>query len=192
MDRFLRFNRFCLVAVLSLGFLAGCASSPQETQYAADGPLTPLPHDLIPQDPEDHVLDAAVQEYLKLAKAPLFSRYDFTRVDLDNDGRRDALVLMKGPHNYWCDANGCSLIVFKAQNDSFNVASEIFPVRGPMYVSNQTSAGWKNLIVRVSGQSYAKAKDVAMRFDGERYPRNPFFLPEAYVTQDEQEMRLFP
>ncbi|MBI2234560.1 MAG: hypothetical protein HYU57_06200, partial [Micavibrio aeruginosavorus] len=89
MDRFSRFNRFCLLAVLSLGFLAACASSPQETQYAANGPLTPLPHDLIPQDPEDRVLDAAVQEYLKLAKAPLFSRYDFTRVDLDNDGRRD-------------------------------------------------------------------------------------------------------
>lgn len=169
--------------------LGGCTSS---RESASNAPLTPLPDTLLAQDPENSVLNAAIQDYLVANKAPLFSRYDFTRVDLDNDGRREGLVMMKGPHNYWCDANGCSLVVFRAANDHFTFASEIFPVRGPLYVSQEKSAGWRDIIVRVSGQSYAKAKDVALQFDGHKYPRNPFFEPPTQISLVDRDVRLFP
>lgn len=188
MARFYRFSILCLCAALFL--LGGCASGPDRT--ATDGPLTPMPDGYSPQDPEDHVLDAAIKDYLAATKGPLFSRYDFTRVDLDNDGRREGLVMMKGPHHYWCDANGCSLVVFKAADDHFTVTSEIFPVRGPLYIGETTSQGWRDLIIRVSGQSYAKAKNVALQFDGEKYPRNPFFEPEMHVSLADHGPRLFP
>ena len=186
MGRFYRFSIVCLCSALLL--LGACASAPEQSAY--DGKLTPMPSE--PQDPEDHVLDAAIKEYLAATKGPLFTRYDFTRVDLDNDGRREGLVMMKGPHNYWCDANGCSLVVFKAADDYFTVASEIFPVRGPLYVGETKSEGWRDLIIRVSGQSYAKAKNVALQYDGRQYPRNPFFEPEMKISMAPTGPRLFP
>ena len=188
MNRFALLPSFIALALL----LSGCAAGPDSVAYD-DGPLTPLPHEFIPQDPEDHVLEAAIRDYLVAAKGPASTQYDFTRVDLDGDGRRDALVMMKGPHHYWCGMDGCSLVVFKAANDHFALVSEIFPVRGPLYVSNRISEeGWKNLIIRVSGQSYAKAKDVALEFDGQTYPRNPFFQPAIVVSQADHGQRLFP
>lgn len=188
MGRFYRFSTLCLYTALIL--LTGCASRGDRT--GSDGPLTPLPDACLPQDPEDHVLDAAIREYLVASKGPLFTRYDFTRVDLDNDGRREGLVMMKGPHHYWCDTNGCSLVVFRAANDHFTVTSKIFPVRGPLYIGETTSQGWRDLIIRVSGQSYAKAKNVALQFDGQKYPRNPFFEPEMQVSLADHGLRLFP
>ena len=160
MDRSFRYSILTLAA---LGLLSACSSS-QINHLANDGPLTPLPDELIPQDPEDHVLNAAMQDYLKQIKAPLSSRYDFTRIDLDDDGRRDALVMLKGPHHYWCNMDGCNMLVMKAGNDYFNIASAIFPVRGPLYVTDHVSEGWRDMVIRVSGQSYARAKNVANIF----------------------------
>lgn len=187
--------RSALAALVTLALVVLCGCGPTRTGHlaSAEGPLTPLPDTVLPRDPEDHVLNAAIEDYLKAIKAPLFTRYDFTRVDLDNDGRRDALVMMKGPHHYWCDANGCTMAIFAAANDHFTFTSEIFPVRGPLYVSENMTQGWRDIIVRVSGQSYAKAKDVALQFDGTRYPRNPFFQPAMPdYTRTAQAMRMFP
>jgi len=61
-----------------------------------------------------------------------------------------------------------------------------------MYVSDLKTQGWRNLIVRVSGQAYADAKDVALQFDGTQYPRNPFFEPGIRLSQADQGQRLFP
>lgn len=143
-------------------------------------------------DPDDHILDGAVKRYLAQANGPVSSRYEFTRVDLDGDSRRDALVMMVGPHHYWCAMDGCNLIVFKASDDDFSLVSEIYPVRGPLYVSNETDKGWKDLIIRVSGQLYSKAKDVAMKFDGQTYPRNPLHEPAITLSQVEHSQRFFP
>lgn len=182
-------NRFLfLPALMALLFLSACAGGPGMDD---DGPLTPMPG-YMPQDPEDHVLDEAVQTYLAKAGGPASSRYDFTRVDLDGDQRRDALVMMKAPHHYWCDMNGCSIVVFHAADNSFSPVSEIFPVRGPMYVSEDVTQGWRDLIIRVSGQSYARAKDVALNFDGTAYPRNPFFQPAVHLSQADHGQRIFP
>lgn len=180
---------FLLSLLIPLIALSGCTSG----KRTDDGPLTPMPDGFTAVDPDDHILDLAVKRYLAQANGPVSSRYEFTRVDLDGDKRRDALVMMVGPHHYWCAMDGCSLVVLKASDADFSVVSEIYPVRGPMYVSEKvTDEGWKNLIIRVSGQSYAKAKDVAMKFDGETYPRNPFFEPAITLSQADHGQRLFP
>ena len=176
--------------LLSLLVLSACSSS---TKRVDDGPLTPMPEGFTAIDPDDHILDRAVKNYLAQANGPASTRYEFTRVDLDGDSRRDALVMMVGPHHYWCAMDGCSLVVFKAGDDDFAVVSEIYPVRGPLYVSNKMDRqGWKDLIIRVSGQPYAKAKDVAMKFDGQTYPRNPLYEPAITLSQTDHGQRLFP
>lgn len=143
-------------------------------------------------DPPDSLLDGSIQSFLISSKGPKFSRYDYTRVDLDGDGRRDALVMFSGPYSYWCDINGCSLSIFKATDNGFIPLSESFPVRGPLYVSENRTSGWRNIIVHVSGQAYADAKNVAMQFNGTGYPRNPFFEPETQLSQADLGHRIFP
>jgi hypothetical protein len=183
-------SRSAFLSFITILALTGCGTAPDEPAF--EGPLTPMPRAEI-MEPSDTVLAAAITQYLDIANGPANTLYDFTRVDLDGDTRRDALVMMKGPHNYWCGMDGCSLVVFKAADDHFTMVSEIFPVRGPMYVSNRISdEGWRNLVVHVSGQSYARAKDVALKFDGSGYPRNPFFEPEIIISQADQGQRLFP
>jgi hypothetical protein len=184
MNRFLPRSLILLSLCLSLN-LAACVSAPPP---AAE--MAALPNPVI--DPSDGQLDPAIQTFLVASKGPKFSQYDYTRVDLDGDGRRDALVMFSGPHSYWCDMNGCSLSVFKATNNGFVPMSEMFPVRGPMYVSNNRTDGWRNLIVRVSGQSYADAKNVAMNYNGGTYPRNPFFQPSIQLSQMDLGQRIFP
>lgn len=180
----LSFSR--LVLTLSLGLLlAGCGTDPMR-----NGGLPTTSNEL--REPGDEMIDVAIQDYLKANKGPLYSKYDYTRVDLDGDGRRDVLVMFSGPHSYWCDLNGCSLAVFKASNDGFSMVSESFPVRGPLYVAETKTEGWKNLIIHVSGQAYADAKNVAMQFDGMTYPRNPFFLPSIQVSQADFAKKVFP
>ena len=171
--------------LIAVGALSACATDP-----VRNGGLPTSSNEI--REPGDDMIDVAVQSYLKANHGPLYSKYDYTRVDLDGDGRRDALVMFSGPHSYWCDMNGCSLAVLKASNDGFAMVSESFPVRGPLYIAESKHDGWRNLIVRVSGQAYADAKNVAMEFDGLTYPRNPFFLSGIQVSQADFGQKVFP
>ena len=70
--------------------------------------------------------------------------------------------------------------------------SEITNVLGPIVVSQNTSNGWRDIVLRVSGTNMAD-RNVAMRFDGESYPVNP--LGESEIAQlmgDVTGDRLFP
>lgn len=94
------------------------------------------------RDPDDSMIDIAVQDYLKSNRGPLYSKYDYTRVDLDGDGRRDVLVMFSGPHSYWCDMNGCSLC--RLQRPPMTASRwfrKAFPVRGPLYVAETKPVG---------------------------------------------------
>ncbi len=136
-------------------------------------------------DPSDAVLKRDVKAFLTRAQAPAASRYKVVRFDLNKDGRRDALVLFETPYGYWCGKDGCSMLVMKAANDSFSVVNSIEPIREPLYISEEETNGWKDLVVRVSGR-WTSAKDVAMQYDGHKYPTNPDTLPpyERFAMND--------
>lgn len=159
-----------LLATLLCCTLSACGSTPEPH---VEG-LTPL--HFTPVDPDDTVLRSAVHKFLKKSEAPVSSNYRFARHDLNGDGRRDALVLFETPYGYWCGMHGCAMLVMKAHNDKFTLINAIQPVREPVYISEMKSNSWKNLVVRISGR-WDKAKDVAMLFDGQKYPTNPSNLP---------------
>ncbi len=137
--------------------------------------LTPIPAKKV-NDPSDAALTQAIAEFVQTTSSPAATGYDYVRYDLNDDGRRDALVFLKSPYGYWCGTHGCALLVFKAHNKHFSLLNAIQPVRNPVYISTLKSNGWRNLVVRVSGRSN-KAKDVAMLFNGKQYPTNPSELP---------------
>jgi len=161
-----------LTAILILpALLGGCSSS--ETIQKIE-PLTPLTFDN--SEPDDAALADAIALYLAQGSQPRASGYDYARIDLNGDRKRDALVMLKVPYGYWCGIHGCTMLVFTADGNKFTLINAVQPVRGPVYVSTLKSNGWKNLVIRVSGRS-SKAKDVAMMFDGRRYPITPSNLP---------------
>ena len=143
-----------------------------------------------PVDPSDSIARDAVALFLKETGSPAYSSYDIRRIDLDADGRRDALVLLKSPYGYWCGAHGCAMLVLKASNDSFTLVNAIQPIREPLYIGQAQTNGWKDLIVRVSGR-WDKAKDVAMKFDGSTYPSNPSNLPPTIRMASSDDIRFF-
>lgn len=160
--------RILLFLALFPVLLAACASD-------SDRPtLTPMP--VSKEDPSDEVLIEALQKFVKDGGAPAATGYQYVRVDLNDDGLRDALMLLKTPYGYWCGTHGCTMLVFKAHSDKFTLVNSVQPVRAPVYISVMKSNGWKNLVVRVSGR-WNEAKDVALQFDGRKYPTDPSDLP---------------
>lgn len=169
--------------------VSGCASGSRQQTDA----LMPIPDSAAFEDPDNARFMQAVTEYIQYKKGPGNTRYEFTRLDLDNDGRREGIVLMKAPHQYWCGFNGCQMVVFRAHNDSFELVSEIAPVRGPLTISNHKTNGWNDIIVRVSGRMGGTTKDVALQYDGQAYPPQPAFQPPVqYAFNTLGGVRIFP
>ena len=173
----MRFLRLALL--LTLLILSGCATS----RHGAG---------VVVKDPNEDVFRSAVNDYLSARGAPLYSAYEYTRTDLDGDGRRDAIVLFTTPYHSWCNKDGCEAAIFKAQDDHFNLVGKMNPVRGPLMVSNTKTNGWKDIIIRVSGRAYAP-KNVAMRFNGTSYPQRPEMQPAMQIAANNvRGLRILP
>ncbi len=165
---------FAAFAVLALPSLAACSSTDGEE-------LVYTPPAETFSDPDDSALHAAVQQYLDTRKGPKNSQYQYTRMDLNGDGRREGLVLFNLPHNYWCGWSGCTLAVFEANNQNFALRSETSRIRGPLFVGGSNTNGWEDIAVRLSGTEDAD-RNILLRFDGTGYPDNP--LNEQIVPYD--------
>ena len=163
---------FTILLFSTLLFLQGC-STPEQPK---EKPIPGFPSGVI--DPDNELLKVAMLNFLKKNGAPISSTYSFVRFDLNGDKRRDALVMIKTPYGYWCGQHGCVMLIMKAHNHGFTLVNSIQPVREPVYISRAKINGWHNIIARVSGRNVEKAKDVALRFDGQQYPKDPSVLGE--------------
>jgi hypothetical protein len=173
------------ILLLVLTLIGGCTGVDEST---ASGPLTPL--DFKPIDPDDTILIKAVRQFLENSEGPVASTYEYARIDLNDDKRRDALVLFKTPFGYWCGTHGCTMLVLRAHNDHFSLVNAIQPVREPVYISPQKSRGWNNIVLRVSGR-WDEAKDVAMRYNGRQYPEDPSRQPHQPRNHNDGSIRIF-
>ncbi len=181
-----RFHTLILSAFVVLA-LSACGSSRTSRD---SGPLLPFPEELA--SPNNEVLRRAVKDYLKRSGAPVSSHYEFKRADLNGDGLEDALVLFKNPFGHWCGTHGCTMLIMKAGLEHFTAVNIIKPIRPPLYISRIKTNGWKDLIIRVSGRA-GTTKNVALHFDGRRYPTDPERLPPYNVKYvDNLGPKVFP
>lgn len=170
--------RFLFLTLLTLS-LTACASAPDEMSYT-------------PVDPSDSTAFAFINAYINEIEGPPNSRYDYTRIDLNGDGLREALFLFKGPYNYWCGWTGCMMVALKAGDNNFTILDEFTGIRGPLVIGDTQTNGWKDIIVRVSGSNHAD-KTVTLHFDGDTYPSNPDNQNDMLVQLIEVPgARLFP
>src|SRR5688572_3676177 len=172
-----------IIAVIigSVAFLTGCGGG------EISGGLTPMPS---VDEPSDTQLAESVQKFMKNGGGPVSSVYQHRRVDLNGDGKRDALVIFKNPYGYWCGLYGCTMLIMKASDDNFKLVNAVTPVREPLHVSEGKTNGWKDIIIHISGR-WTETKDVALQFDGEKYPNNPDGLPAYMKVASLQGTRLF-
>lgn len=183
-------NLSVFLLALSVFSLSACGTA---QEHVSGGPLLPLPTGLAVNDPGNDVLMGALEDYIHAAGGPSNSQFEFTRIDLNGDGRREGVVLLKSPHSYWCNENGCRMLVLEAGEERFEMCSEISSVRGPLIVTQARSHGWRDIVARVSGRTGWDAKDVALRFDGTRYPPYPAFEPPMKVASAVIDgVRIFP
>jgi hypothetical protein len=99
-------------------------------------------------------------------------RYYYNRVDLNGDGRPEALVFVFGPA--WCGSAGCAALVFRTDGSGYDLVSQVSGVENPVFVGERKTNGWSDLIAHVrwgevSGETLRDYYAV-LRFDGRTYP----------------------
>jgi len=159
-------------------FLSSCGVSKPTTTS-----LTPLYQN--GTDLSDEALFLAVDAFLKAKNAPLHSTYDFERIDLNDDGKREGIILFKTPHRHWCGWDGCKMVIFEQRRKKFMPQSLINSIRPPVMISPNTTHGWHDVIIRVSGINIPD-KDIVMQYNQNtgQYPHSPLIAPTIYDVPD--------
>ena len=178
-----RAKAFAMMAgAIGLMALAGCGSSGPDSSLNTHAPVALTPS----KDPaaggaaalvgkiKEADLRQAVDRYV-ITKRRQPGQYDFAGVDLNGDGRPEAVVLFAGQD--WCQRTGCSLVVFQQEQAGFRPVSHIVNVRPPIMIGPESSFGWRDLMVSTGGGP-APVRTVRLGFTGKGYPQNALLQPQ--------------
>ena len=134
--------------------------------------------------PVDYALSAFLNENGRtLQNTDFYTEY----VDLNGDDRHEALVLLTD--SYWCGMAGCHLAVFEQIDDGYRFISTTTLVHAPVWVSENQTNDWNDLILNMRGGGMPST-DVVLRFDGHAYPSN-LSTVEAIAPNTAREIELF-
>lgn len=101
-------------------------------------------------------------------------RYAVSFADLNGDGRPEAIVYLTGPD--WCGSGGCkAMVLTPAGRDGYRPVMSTTVTRTPIKLLSSAHKGWRDIGVGVAGGGVAPA-EVALAFDGRRYPSNPTLM----------------
>ncbi len=103
------------------------------------------------------------------------SRYADAFVDLNGDGKNEAIVYLVGRR--WCGSGGCRTLVLTPVASSYRVIANIMITNPPIRVLTRSSHGWRSLSVWVRGGGILPG-EVELPFDGKKYPISPS-MPNA-------------
>jgi len=122
-------------------------------------------------------LKTILQGYVRAAHSDddKTTRYFDVFVDLNGDGRKEAIVYIVG--HEWCGTGGCTMLVLGSEDSSFKVVTKVTISRPPIRVLSSTSHGWHNISVSVSGGGILDPYQAELRFNGRTYPGNPSVPP---------------
>jgi hypothetical protein len=144
---------------------APVALTPKQTAASANALTGPV---------NDSELRKAVERY-RVTKQRAESQYDFAGVDLNGDGKSEALVLFSGED--WCVRTGCSLVVFQEEATGYKVISHVTSAKSPVLIGPESNFGWRDVMVSTGGGG-APVRTVRLGFNGKGYPLNALLQPE--------------
>ncbi|WP_038164822.1 hypothetical protein [Verrucomicrobium sp. BvORR106] len=140
-----------------------------------------------PSSPAPHA--KAVQAALvKVDKEIKPEHYALVEVDLDEDGRKDALALMNSQSTY-SGTGGSTLFLLRAckEDGKYTKVGSVGVVHAPIYLRTTRHHGLRDLLVTVSGGG-AEPGVAVLAFDGKCYPKSP---GEAAAKVEEKDKVLF-
>jgi hypothetical protein len=131
-------------------------------------------------NPSSETLKSAVQDFVKsrAGNPDPASRYFEAFVDLDGDGRQEAIVYITG--SSWCLAGACTTLVFGTQGSTYRIISRIIATRPPIRVLTTIENGWRTLTASSAGGQRYEAE---LPFDGIGYPSTTNQFPARQLIQ---------
>jgi len=130
-------------------------------------------------------LSDAVRKYIYQYVTDVVSDepFRFALVDLNGDGRDDAIVLMSD--SGWCGSGGCTMLIFQGVDGGFEYVCSSTVTSAPIRVSKKIVRGWRSLIVFSKGKG-----DVAMRFtETARYPGQAIHATKSFAPGNRRRQR---
>jgi len=141
-------------------------------------------------------LRASLQTYVsnRWGQADGDTNYTARFVDLNGDGRSEAVVLVSGRN--WCGTGGCPLWVLTPRNGSWSMVTQAPIVRAPIRLLPSRSRGWSDLsaMLRVDGARplYEARLSVNGRLNPTITPLARPSLGQVILSESDESEPLFP
>ncbi len=119
---------------------------------------------------------AGVERFLRAEVEDREARYAVAFVDLNRDGRNEAIVHLLS--RSMCGSGGCVTYVLTPARGGYRSVGRMTVSRTPVRLLATSSHGWRDLSVAYSGGGMRPGAG-RMRFNGTRYPGNPTVAPAA-------------
>jgi len=103
------------------------------------------------------------------------TRYVAASVDLNGDGRNEAVVRLTG--SYVCGSGGCPIYVYTPAGASWRQIGHTTITNAPIRALLSRTNGWRDLTVTVAGGGIGRAYEALLPFNGRTYPLNPSIAP---------------
>lgn len=97
--------------------------------------------------------------------------YLHAQIDLNSDRKMETFIGLQGP--YFCGSGGCTVILL---DDTGKQITRFTVTDYPIWVSNEKSLGWNNLVFGSRGKQHL------MKFNGKAYPSNPSLELETNIN----------
>ena len=112
-------------------------------------------------------------------------RYVYGRVDLNGDGQDEVFVYLLG--SFFCGTGGCNLLLFSDTEDGYLLINEFSTSRIPIFVSDESTDGWKNIVWLKSGggvpSSYLNHTFNGRRYiEGNKMPADKVPMGQSYLA----------
>lgn len=179
--------RLSYFAAALLGLLLGCASAKappagpapsgppapvkvaapaERTTPAAARPATAEPARL--RGPT--VANVLAQFFAGQQASGADARHVVELIDLNGDGRDDALVLMQSRR--YCSASGCEMLVLERTASSFELHSRLRLGRTPLIAAESHTGGWRDLVAPMT-TARAGMRLMMVKHTAAGYPDDP-------------------
>lgn len=93
--------------------------------------------------------------------------YGYALIDLDGDGRKEALVWARDSSR--CGSGGCNLDVFAPDQSGWRLMSTTHITRPPIKVLTTKMHGWRDLAAWEAGGGIERPYEARLRFNGNGY-----------------------
>ena len=141
-------------------------------------------------------LRASLKNYVSNRWGPPDGDTNYTAkfVDLNGDGRSEAVVLVSGPS--WCGTGGCPLWVLTPRNRSWSMVTQAPIVRAPIRLLPSHSRGWSDLSAMLRFDGTRPLYEARLSVNGRLNPTiTPLARPslgQVILSESDESERLFP